>query len=142
QVNHRVARKLALTELPSFFENLLRRAERAMRLLIPERPERRHLRVTSDLRIFIHHGCRFRCADHEQIEGERPFRLEDSVLASQVERSGRLMDEHRPSGGANDKRDGNLPAMRGQLVSALPAAHLVELSAAIELRSALPEAKD
>src|SRR5262249_18828047 len=62
--------------------------------------------------------------------------------AGEIERAERLMNEHGPSAGADDERDGHAPAEGAQLISALAAAVVESLAAAIELGAALAESED
>src|SRR5512142_342341 len=52
------------------------------------------------------------------------------------------MDEHRPARCADEPLDRNTPSVRSQLIPALPAAHAVDVAAAIELRPAFAQAEN
>ena len=69
-------------------------------------------------------------------------RREFAFGAAEIERAERLMNEHRPSGGADDERDRHASAEGAQLISALAAAIGEALAAAVELRTAFAESED
>ena len=149
EVDHRVARQLLLAEGLRFLKHLLAAGERAMRLLVAERPQRRHLRMAGEPRVLAHDRRRLPRADHEEIERQggwtRPRQRvrhhEPPVCAGQIECAVRLMDEHRPAAGVDQPLHRHAAAMRAQLVAALAATGADRRSAAIELRSALAEAE-
>src|SRR5450631_1692885 len=112
-----------------------------MRLLITKTPQRWHLSVAGEARVFGHDRQRLAGSDEENIE--RPFRIragnKSALRPAEVERSERLMNEHRPALGSDEPGDGHTPAVGMQLIPALPAYHPIDGTSAIELWSTLAQ---
>src|SRR4029077_1094395 len=68
EVDHRLAGQLLLAEGFRFLQDLLAAGEGAMRLLVAERPERRHFRVAGEARVLRHDRGRLARADDEQVD--------------------------------------------------------------------------
>src|SRR5687767_10832695 len=68
QVDERVAGELFLAKRLRDAEDFFWTIERARRLLIAERPHRRHLGQPGDTRVLAHDRRRLRSSDHEYIE--------------------------------------------------------------------------
>src|SRR5690242_4801094 len=110
-----------------------------MRLLISERPQRRHLRMSGDASVFGHHLRRLFCRYNKDVDRQAGFRIIRGELpfrAGEIERAERLMNEHRPSRGADQPLNGNAPAVSTKMVATLPAAHRIDVAPSIELRPA------
>ena len=73
--------------------------------------------------------------------GSGAGREEPALGPGEVERAGRLVDEHRPAAGADEPGDGHASAVRPELVAARPLRIAVDRPAPIELRAALAEAE-
>ncbi len=143
EVDERVAWEPLLAHRPRHRHHLLAPGERAVRLLVSQRPSRRQLREPGDSRVFAHDRCGIARRDHEDVERERSAirGREHAAVAGEVERAVRLMDEQRPPAGADEPLDRRTRAVRRQLVSALAVDHRVLRSAAVELRPALSHAE-
>ena len=110
-----------------------------MRLLVAERPQRRDLGVPGQVCVLRHDRPGFVCADEEDVE--RKWRacigLEASVdRPHEIECSARVTDEHCPAARPDEPGHWNTSSVRAQLEPALPAAHEIDRTATIELRSA------
>ena len=73
QVDHRVARQLLLAEEACLLKDLFGRAQRAVRLLVAERPQRRHFGKAGNLRVFGHNHRRVFRLDDEEVDRQRAF---------------------------------------------------------------------
>src|SRR5467141_593794 len=119
-----------------------RLAKRAVRLLITETPQGRHLSMARDARVFRHDESRIKRSDEKQIEGSaRTRRLKRTFRPAEIERTEGLVKKYRPPGGPDDPGDGNPAAVGGKLVTTLPTSHEVDGAATVELGSALPQSK-
>src|SRR5439155_24360030 len=89
QINERLAGELLLAKGFRLFQDLLGAGERAVRLLIAESPERRHLRVACEPRVLGHEARRLSRADDEQVDRQRrgAERIEAPLGAREVERA-------------------------------------------------------
>src|SRR5258708_10463981 len=139
EIDQRIARQALLAHRPGDPHDLVWTRERAMRLLVAERPERRHLREPGDPRVLAHGLRGIPGDDDEAVERKWGRRRHPALRASEIEGAERLMDEERPAAGADQPLHRHASAVRPQLVPALPVAHDVDGSAAIELRSAFTE---
>ncbi len=141
QVDQRLARQLFLAEGPRFLQEFLAARERAMRLLIPERPHRRQRGEAGQGGVLRHHAGRIARADDEDVH-RQPLSVEPRVGSGEVERSERPMDEHRPAARADHPLDRDAAAVRPQLIPALTAAHPIGGSPPIELWPAFAESEN
>ena len=153
EVDHRLARQLLLAERLRLLQDLLAAGERAMRLLIAERPQGRHLRMAGEPRVLRHDHRRVAAADDEDVDrlrnpvdGGAPSRIAAPDKAAfrsvQLERALRLMNEHGRSAGVHQPWHRHATAVGPQLITALAAARRQRGSAAIELRSTFAKAED
>ena len=113
-----------------------------MRLLIAERPERRHLRESCQPRVFGHDPGGLAARHHEDVQRQRGRQVSRDVFAlaaGQVDRSIRSMDEHGPAGRADQPGDGDPTAVGAEAISTLAAPHPVGGAPAVELRAALAQ---
>ena len=144
QVDQRITRELLLAECPRYRQDLLTARQRAMGLLVAQRPQRRHLGESRQSRVLRHDLCWIARRNDEKVEWKRRVRsarIETTFLSAEVEGSRRVVNEHRPTARSDQPLDRQAPAVRSQHVSALSASHAVQRAAAIELRAALPEAE-
>ena len=115
-----------------------------MRLLITETPERRHLSKPGQARVLAHDLGRIWRGNKKHVEREaaRPTRwLKLALRSGEIKRSGRLVEEHRPTRRSDDPWNGDAASVRLQFVAALPADHPVHGAAAIKLSAPLSQAK-
>ncbi len=112
-----------------------------MRLLVAETPQRWHLGVAGEARVFRHDRRRIAGSNEEDIE--RPFCVgvgnKFALRPAEVECPEGLMDEHRPTLGSDQPGNGHSSAMGVQAIAALPADHAIGGTSAVELRSALTQ---
>ena len=143
EVDHHVAGQLLVAHQLRLGHDLFGLGQRAVRLLVAERPQRRHLRVAGEFGVLRHHAGGLFRADHEHVERQSRFgRGRDKLAAffvGEVERAHRLVNEERPAACADGQLHRHLGAVRGELEAALAAAHAVQDAALVELRSALPQ---
>ena len=123
EVDQRVARQLLLAHRARDAEDLVGSVERAMRLLIAERPARRHLRQAGDARVLAHDDRRIastRRRTRRAAAPTQPAARSDLAVPGEVERAVRLMDEHRPAVRADEPLDRRARAVRREAIAALP----------------------
>src|SRR5580704_15360287 len=128
-----------------FVENLLPIRERAVRLLIPETPQRRHLRLTSDARILCHDCDRVARCHEEHIDGKCGPGLgykKPPFGSGQIKGSVRLVKEYCPARCSDEPWNGHSATVSGELIDILPVAHQVGRAAPIVLGSTFSQAKD
>src|SRR5262252_6756710 len=107
-----------------------------MRLLISQRPHRRHRRLTRDTRVFLHDRRRIARTDDEYIKRQRfGRRLKLSFASREIKRAQGSMNEDGPAIRTDHPLNWNTSAMRRQLVTALAAAVREGLSFTIKLRT-------
>ena len=70
-----------------------------------------------------------------------PGRSEPALVAGQVERTARLVDEHGPARGTDQPRDRHAPAVGPQAIASLAVPHAINRAAAVELRPSLAQAE-
>ena len=144
QIDQRVAGQLLFAECFRFSEDFLAAGKRAVRLLIAKTPERRHFGVPGQAPIFGHDRCGLARCDEENIKRQRGIRSRRQELAfrpRKVKHAERLVEEHRPPACPDDPGNRYASAVCAELIAALPAAHRVGRSTAVELRAALSEPK-
>src|SRR5579863_786010 len=98
--------------------------------------------MTGQAGIFRHRLHWIFRVDNKKIQRKKSGRWNWSELsfgAGKIKTSQRLMNEHRPTGCANQPLNGNAPAVGPQTVAALTAAHIVGIAAAIKLRPAFAQ---
>ena len=140
-----VAGKPFLAKGARLLQDLFRRAEGSMRLLVAQGPERRHFRISGDLGILPQNSGGLDGGDDKDIERKRILavgRAEPALWATEIEGAQRRVDEHAPARGADQKLDGHASAVRPEMIATLPAQHLVEIAAAVELGAALAETEE
>src|SRR6266567_6206558 len=104
QVNQSIAGKLLFTECFRLCEHLFPGRKCAVRLLISETPQRRDFCMPCQVGVFGHNRGWIRRYDNENVErkrGVRIWRYKFALRAAEIERSKRVMKEHRPTGGAD-----------------------------------------
>src|SRR5690242_15351873 len=110
QIDHRVTGKPLLAERFRFTQNLLTTGERPMRLLISKTPQRRHFRVAGQTGVFGHKRCGIPRTYEEKVERKREFGLrwhELALRAGEVKGAKWVVNEHRPTGRADQPRNGD-----------------------------------
>src|SRR5690242_2518612 len=115
-----------------------------MRLLVAQRPQRRHLRIPGDLGVLTQNRGRSSRTNNEEFKWHRRLRterLENSFLSGEIEHAKRLVDKHGPAARANGELHWHSGAVGGELIGALAVAHVIDAAAPIELRTALAQAK-
>ena len=163
EIDERVARQLPAPELARFVEHLLAALERAARLHVAERPERRQVGKSGNHRVFAHDLRRVARDDEERVELRRAvgrIRRQAAFLVAQVERSVRTMEEDRPAFRADDPGNGDARAFMRQVefvvrraraglahvdrlhAFALAVDQRKRAAAAVELMSTLTQAED
>src|SRR5947209_2061467 len=142
EINHRVAGQSLFAECPGLSQRLFGRIQSAVRLLISERPEWRHLRKSGDLCILTHYLRGFAGPDDEDVHGKNCLFLEclqASLFSGEIEPSRRSVNEHPPTAGSDQKLNRHPGAVGAKLIASLAADHRVHVTSAIELRTALSQ---
>ena len=142
EINECVAGQFLFAERFCFGDDFFAASECAVGLLIAKAPQRWHLSVTGEARVFGHDHCGLTSGDEKDVEGKcsvRAYRQELAFSACEVKCAKGLMKVHGPSGRPNEPRDGDTPAVRRQLVAALATNHAIRGTATVELRTALAE---
>ncbi|GBC78216.1 hypothetical protein HRbin08_01703 [bacterium HR08] len=145
QVDEHVARQLLLAEGSGDRQDFIRTGERAMRLLIAEGPQGRHLGQSCEAGIFGHDLGRLLRSDDEDVQRKRSFGrtwLEAPLRSCEIERPIGLMHEHRPTGRPDEPGDRHAPTVRAQAIPSLTAAHEIARAPTIELWPALSETEN
>ena len=143
EIDQRVARQLLLAHRLRDPHDFVGARERAMRLLVAERPQRRHLGQPGDARVLAHDRRRILRDDEEAVERQRRAAVRRRALRPRRSNGAeRLVDEERPAVGADQPLDRHAAAVRAQLVAALPVPHRVDDAAAIELRASFAEPEE
>jgi len=145
EVDEGVTRELPLAKRLGFRQHFFAARERAMGLLIAQRPDRWQVWKSCKPRVFRQNVRRVLGHDQEDVQRERSLRgpgRKAPIFARQVKASVRLM-ENQPSPFSADKPWVRQPrAVDGQVVGALSALHGIGDTATVELRPAFAQPED
>src|SRR5216684_5655111 len=114
-----------------------------MRLLIPERPERRHMRIAGYLSPRAHQVYRRIGQDNEDVSGWGLLRGQKNPLrAPQIEGARWMSKEDSPALGSNHPGDGDACSVGGEVGTYLSVPHCIRGASPIQRMTSLAKTKD